>query len=116
MKKIFRIISKNLFILLLFTVSTVNAGRDGVAFGGSFLGGMMGTTLGSAINRHHTRTVVVNQSGTVSRSELIQLENVVRDDFNRLYEMFREQAKRQSDRIRDLEDQIASLRVKMNSK
>ncbi len=109
MNRVIKVVLRRFVFILLFTTPILNAGSRG--FGGSFIGGMTGSMLGSAMTRpRRTRTVVVKETGSVTRDELIRLEQVVRNDFNRLYDRLREN----EFKIRDLEDEVSRLKRLLN--
>ncbi|MBD3273129.1 hypothetical protein GF385_02145 [Candidatus Dependentiae bacterium] len=116
MKRVIKMLLKRFLFILLVATPILNAGRGGSAFGGSFLGSMMGTTLGSAMTRRDSKTIVVKESGKVTRDEMIRLEQAIRSDFKRLEDRIRENEDRYRDQIRDLEDQIADLKRQIPSK
>ena len=103
-------VAKRLLVLLLFTTPILNASRG---FGGGFAGGMVGSMLGSAMTQPRSRTVIVRDTGNVTRAEaqrleqlIIELESRTRSDLNTLLDRIR----KDENIIRSLEDTISQLK------
>ena len=107
MNKVLKIMLRRFVLILLFTTPILNAGDTGGALVGGLFGGMMGSAMTRP--RGHS-TVVVKETGGVTRAELIQLEQAVRSDLNRIYKMVQDNEDTMRDKIRDLEDEIARLK------
>ena len=109
MNKVIKVMLRRFVFVLLFATPILNAGR-GSSFGSGFLGSMTGSMFGSAMMRPRTKTVVIKETGSVTRDEIRRLEQSVRFDLNRLYDRQREN----EFKIRDLEDEVARLKRLLN--
>ena len=112
MNKVAKNVAKKLLVILLFTTPLLHAGRGGSSFAGGMAGSMFGSMLGSAMTRPRTRTVVVQDTGNVTRLEaqrleqlILDLENRVRRDLNTLLDRIR----KDENTIRSLQDTISRL-------
>lgn len=114
MNRVIKVMLRHFVFILLFTTPILNAGRGGSSFAGGMAGGMFGGMLGSAMTRPSSKTVIVKETGSVTRDELVRLEQAVRSDLNRIYKMVQDNEDAMRDKIRDLEDEIASLKRLLN--
>lgn len=111
MNNIAKGVAKKLLVVLLFTTPLLHARSGG--FGGGFAGGMVGSMLGSAMTQPRSRTVIVRDTGNVTRAEaqrleqlIIELESRTRKDLNILLDRIRND----ENIIRSLEDTISQLK------
>lgn len=110
MNRIIKVMLRRFAFILLFTTPILNAG-GGDSFAGGMAGGMFGGLISGAMSGpSHSKTVVVKESAGVTRNELVALEQAVRSDLTRLYNMIQKNEDTFRGKIRDLEDEIASLK------
>jgi acetyl-CoA carboxylase carboxyltransferase component len=111
MNRVTKMISKKLLLVLFLTTPVLNAGRGGSSFAGGMAGSMFGSMLGSAMTRPRSQTVVVDRSGgEVSRDEVARLERNLRDQLVNLEEVVRKDLNKLYDRIRVLESENKGLK------
>ena len=105
------------FLVSLFITAPVLYAGGGDGFAGGMAGGMMGSMLGNAMTQPKSQTVVVQDSGSgtgVSRSEVANLERNLRDEITGLEQIVRNDLNKLYDRIREAEAKIRDLEDKVS--